>query len=377
MQKLIISLFLLGTLNLTGPVNVGNLKNMRQKAQDNQYDGPYVRYRDDKIFIDYIMESNGIKTLQRDTIAWQQRSNISLKVMTDVIRKTLQVRLKNVLQNEKSEYPGAKKLLVLSDIEGNFGAMRKLLQGNKVIDKNFNWTFGTGNLVLIGDFFDRGDEVTEVLWLIYYLEEKAKTCGGYVHFILGNHEIMNLSGDLRYVPKKYLDNASLLNQKYITLYNETSELGRWLRTKNIIEKIGDIVVVHAGISREVNRMEISIPGINALTRPYYADDVYNYADERLDVMLGDLGPFWYRGYYEKSNPGILSQINTTLSQFGVKHIITGHTIVSNTISVWYNGKLVNTDVPHAGGRSEALLIEDDKYYRVNADGEKVLLLPPN
>ena len=189
--------------------------------------------------------------------------------------------------------------MVLSDIEGNFGALRKLLQANKVIDEDFNWKFGDGHLVLIGDFFDRGQQVTEVLWFIYYLEEKAKAAGGYIHFILGNHEIMNLSGDLRYVQQKYFDNATLLNQKYVTLYDENSELGRWLRTKNIVEKIGDIVFVHGGISGDINRMNISIPDINKLARPYYADSTFKNTDQKSDIIFSDLGPFWYRGYYKK------------------------------------------------------------------------------
>ena len=67
-------------------------------------------------------------------------------------------------------------MFVVSDIEGEFKAFRQLLQGNNIIDENFNWTFGNGHLVLTGDFVDRGTLVTEVLWLIYSLEEKAKNC---------------------------------------------------------------------------------------------------------------------------------------------------------------------------------------------------------
>jgi hypothetical protein len=282
-------------------------------------------------------------------------------------------QLKPRLQNEKSEYSKVKKQLVMSDIEGNFGAFRKLLQGNGVIDADFNWTFGDGHLVLIGDFFDRGEQVTEVLWFIYYLEEKAKAAGGYVHFILGNHEIMNLSDDLRYVQQKYKDNAILLNQKYESLYDENTELGRWLRTKNIIEKIGGVVFMHGGISAEINEMNLSVSSINRLARPYYADTTYKYPDIRTDIIINDLGPFWYRGYYT-GRKATSQQVDSTLSAFDVNHIVTGHTIVSDTISVWYNGKIMNTDVHHAAGKSEALMIEGDKYYRVNAEGRKVLLL---
>ena len=307
-------------------------------------------------------------------MAIQKKADLSLKVMTDIPGKSFQVQLKKKLQNEKSEFPKAKNMLVMSDIEGNFGALRKLLQANKVIDEEFKWTFGNGQLVLIGDLFDRGEQVTEVLWFIYYLEEKAKAAGGYIHFILGNHEIMNLSGDLRYLQQKYFDDAALLHQKYITLYDENSELGRWLRTKNIVEKIGDIVFTHGGISGAINRIDISIHDINRLARPHYADSPLSYTDQKTNIIFSDLGPLWYRGYYTKNDPGILLQIDSTLSQFGANHIITGHTIVSDTISVWYNGKLLNTDVHHAAGKSEALLIEMDKYYRVIAEGKKVLLM---
>jgi Calcineurin-like phosphoesterase len=344
-----------------------------KKLLEEQYDGPYVQYKMDKVFAKYILLNNGTKMVKVDSVALSQKDNLSLKVRTDEPDKFFTVQLKQQLQNEKSEYANVNKQLVLSDIEGNFGAFRKLLQGNGVIDAGFNWVFGDGHLVLIGDFFDRGQQVTEVLWLIYYLEEKAKAAGGYVHFILGNHEIMNLSGDLRYVQQKYKDNATLLNEKYESLYDENTELGRWLRTKNIVEKIGSILYMHGGISGEVNRMNLSTSAIDQLARPYYADTTNKSPDPKIDIILTDQGPFWYRGYYTgiKAAP---QQIDSTLSVFGVNHIVTGHTIVADTVSVWYNGKVMNTDVHHAAGKSEALLIEGDSYYRVNAEGKKLLLL---
>ncbi|MEO6328322.1 MAG: metallophosphoesterase [Ginsengibacter sp.] len=377
MEKLMLAFLSLLTFRIMLPVNTGYKNNMLHKISEEQYDGPYVQYKGEQIFVKYVMENDGIKILKTDTIALQQKENLLLKVMTDISGKTFDVHLKKKLQNEKSESPKVKKMVALSDIEGNFAAFRKLLLATKVIDEDFNWIFGDGHLVLVGDFFDRGQQVTEVLWFIYYLEEKAKAAGGYIHFVLGNHEIMNLSGDLRYVPQKYLDNAKLLNQKYVTLYDENSEIGRWLRTKNVVEKIGDIIFAHGGISDNINRMNISSNAINKLARPYYADSTYKYSDERSDTIFSDAGPFWYRGYYVKNNLAISVQIDNTLSRFSVNHIITGHTIVADTISVWYNGKLLNTDVHHAEGKSEALLIDNGKFYRVNADGNKVFLMQVN
>ncbi len=342
-------------------------------ANATPFDGPYVMYRDGRTYIRYVMEENGLKLLKTDTLESPKRSGISIPVATDEPGKTFQVILKEELKNEMSEYPGVTKLFVVSDIEGNFRFFRKLLQANAVIDSNYNWTFGNGHLVLTGDYFDRGSQVTEVMWLIYSLEEKAKAAGGYVHFILGNHEIMNMSGDLRYLHPKYKENSILLNEKYEQLFGENSELGRWLRTKNITEKVGDILFTHAGISPEINRMQITLQELNDLARPWYPDSTYKYTDPRLDTIFADAGPFWYRGYYKNPSATVVQQIDSTLQKFGVKYIATGHTVISDTISVLYNGKLFNTDVHHASGKSEALLFEDNKFYRVTTVGEKFLI----
>jgi hypothetical protein len=339
-----------------------------------QHDGPYVLYKNEKLFVKYVLNDHGAKSIRSDSMPLSQKETLSVIVSTDEPGKTFPVQLKKKLEAEKSEFKKVTKQIAISDIEGNFGPFRKLLQASGVIDSAFNWTFGEGHLVLIGDFFDRGIQVTEVLWLIYSLEEKAKEAGGYVHFILGNHEIMNMSGDLRYVQSKYIESAALLGERYVDLYSENSELGRWLRTKNIVEKVGNILYTHGGISGEINRMEISIPEINELSRPFYADSTFMFPDKRLDTIFGDFGPFWYRGYY-KGNPMIASrgQIDSTISKFNIRYITTGHTIVADTISSWYGGKVFNTDVHHAAGKSEALLIENGKFFRINANGEKFIL----
>jgi len=209
---------------------------------------------------------------------------------------------------------------------------------------------------------------------------------GYVHFVLGNHEIMNLSGDLNYVQQKYKENATLLKLPYQTLYDENSELGRWLRTKNIVEKIGNLLFAHGGISPEVNRLNLSLDQINYLARPYYAGikKAGRPADTTIKILYdGYSSPFWYRNYYKKDHYSVTNkhlyykatngQIDSTLNKFSVKHIVTGHTIVSDKVTVHYDGRIINTDTKHAEGKSEALLIEGNNFYRVNAEGKRVLL----
>jgi len=338
------------------------------------FDGPYVLYRNDSVFVNYIEGDSLSASLKTDSMKLSGKDNITLRINTDIPGKTFTVKLKSKLTDEKAEYKKVGKMLILSDIEGNFEAFRKLLQANHVIDDDFNWTFEKNHLVLIGDFVDRGTMVTEVLWLIYSLEEKAKAAGGYVHYILGNHEIMNMSNDLRYVQQRYLRNAALMNKSYMQLFGPDAEIGRWLATKNVAERVGDILFMHGGISQYINTMNIPLKELNDLVRPLYTDTVYEYKDNRLSVLYSDFGPFWYRGYYTAPK-ATMAQIDSTLNIYGVRYLTTGHTIVASEIKSFYDGKLFDTDVHHAGGHSEALLYEDGKFSRVNAQGTKLDINP--
>lgn len=337
-------------------------------------DGPYVLYRNNQVYVKYIVDDHGAKKVQADSMALSQKASVTLQVATDDPAKMFSVKLKDRLENEKTDYSGAGKLFIVSDIEGNFAAFKKLLLAGGIIDSNFNWTFGNGHLVLTGDFVDRGSMVNEVLWLIYSLEDKAKAVGGYVHYILGNHEIMNLNGDLRYLHAKYLESAGLLGEGFTSLYGKNAELGRWLRSKNVMEKINDILFVHGGVSAPVNRMDLSTTRLNKLVRPYYADSLMEFKNPNLDTLYSDLGPFWYRGYY-KTNPSSEEEtVNNTLRLYKVNKIATGHTVIADTISVRFGGRVINTDVHHLGGHTEALLIDNGTYFRVLPGGEKKRIL---
>jgi Calcineurin-like phosphoesterase len=334
-------------------------------------DGPYIIYRKDTVFIHTIYDLGEDAGLRTDTLYSPAKKDIQLKVPTGNPGEFFTVTLKTKLQQEKAEYRKVPRQLAISDID--LKGFLKLLMGNGVIDKQLNWTFGDGHLVLTGDFFDRGVQVTELLWFIYSLEDKAKAAGGYVHFVLGNHEIMNMNGDFRYVQPRYMENAALMKLGYLSLFDEQTELGRWLRTKNIVEKIGEVLYMHGGISSEVNLFNATAPVINELARPYYGDTSYLYPNVHVEILYSEVGPFWYRGYYTGSPKATEAQIDSTLNIFGAKYIATGHTIARDTISTWFNNKLFNTDVPHGKGFSEGLLIEKGKFYRVNESGERFLI----
>lgn len=344
-------------------------------------DGPYVLdQQNERIQYSFSGEGFNKQQLEQPFINYLSGYNQLAKV-----------QLKSTIADEPSVFSKPSKLISFSDMEGNFTALKRLLQNNGVIDEELNWTFGDGHLVFGGDMFDRGPQVTECLWLIYSLEDKAKAAGGYVHFVLGNHEIMNMQGDDHYAHPKYKENAAKLHTTIKDLYNEQSELGRWLRSKNVIEKIGDLLFVHGGIGIEfAEAVQLAITDVNTLARKHYADTAARYSGDTHTRMIyhSSFGPFWYRQYYDDKDKQYeikatgeritvrkptMAHMDSILRQYEVAHIITGHTIVADTISTWYENKVINTDTKHAEGKSEALLIEGSKFYRVNDQGQRWLL----
>lgn len=334
-------------------------------------DGPYVFYRGENILVRTIVEGDGRKSVQTDTFSVRHKSALTLQVSSGTSGLFFPVALKQKLGTERAEYKKVSRQLAVSDIEGNLPALLTLLRANGVIDADFNWTWGNGHLVLAGDFFDRGTQVTELLWFIYALEAKAREVGGYVHFILGNHEVMNLTGDFRYVHPRYMEHAALMQQKYYHLFDDKTELGRWLRTKNVVEKVGDVLYTHGGIAQELNVLDMPVAQLNEVVRPWLGDTTYRYTSYQAELLFSEIGPFWYRGYYTGPRRATINQLDSTLYQTGTRYITTGHTITADTISTWFNGKLFNTDVPHYKGKSEALLIENGVFYRVDQQGRRI------
>ncbi|MEM8524372.1 MAG: ankyrin repeat domain-containing protein [Bacteroidota bacterium] len=298
-----------------------------------------------------------------------------------------EVQLRTNWQEEQDFYPMPKKLIAISDIEGNFNAFQSFLVSNGVINKQYDWTFGDGHLVMVGDFFDRGYNVTAILWLIYDLEAKAEAAGGKVHFILGNHEVMNIQGDIRYVKEKYIAAAQKISEErsikaaYKQLYSNESELGRWLRTKNSMEKIGTYLFVHAGLHPEILSYDVSIKDINRIIREYIDIDLYRHPSEDMtaNFLAGSKGPLWYRGLAsDPQHNGKISmiQLQKMLNYYQGTKVVIGHTLMRDILSS-YDGKIIKIDVKHGknknSGQTKGLLVENGIEYKVDDLGRRDLL----
>lgn len=348
-----------------------------QQENNNTSDGPYVLYENDSIVIKSIVVNGGIQKAVSQHYSLSEKKNIVLQIRFSEHRNwAFDVKLQPSLDNEKVVWDQPVKLLALSDIEGEFEAFRNLLIANKVMDKKYNWIFGNGQVVICGDLFDRGKNVAEELWLLYKLEQDAKTKGGYLHTILGNHDIMNLSGDVRYVQPKYFNNAVLMGTEYLELYKANTELGRWLRTKNIVEKIGTNLCMHAGFSSALNDLHLPLAEINNICRPYYDKGTREATFDNQNVgpfFSDNSSPFWYRGYFITPKAK-QSQVDSTLNLYECSKIIVGHTIVETNVGSYYENKVIGVDVNQHNGRHEAVLFENGQWFKVNTTGKKYPLL---
>jgi hypothetical protein len=98
----------------------------------------------------------------------------------------------------------AEAVVAIGDVHNDFDDFVAILQHVGLIDKQNHWVSGKTTFVQVGDLLDRGPKPREVLNLMMVLEKEAAQAGGRVVSLLGNHEMMNIMGDLRYVtPMNY------------------------------------------------------------------------------------------------------------------------------------------------------------------------------
>jgi len=282
------------------------------------------------------------------------------------------------LLEQKSKYEDVDQIFTIGDLHGQYDTLRSLLVNNEIIDEDLNWIWGENHLVLTGDVFDRGGQVTDCLWLLYKLERQARNAGGEVHLLLGNHEIMNITNDLRYLNKKYEFFSTYFDLNYSQFYTPNTVLGQWLRSKNTMLIINDILFVHGGISPEMFSKRLSVDSVNVCLRNFLNMNYNKKSAPLLNFLLFTYGPFWYRGYFRNGDipaETTQAQLDSILQFYNISHLIIGHTDVKS-ISPMYDGKVFPIDIPfeYPQFRQQSLLIKGHRFYKAYSDGTKVLLL---
>ncbi|MDG2525836.1 metallophosphoesterase [Stenotrophomonas sp. HITSZ_GD] len=275
----------------------------------------------------------------------------------------------------RAQRPMPARLAALSDIHGQYAVLRRLLRAQGLIDAQDRWAWGDGLLVVGGDVFDRGPQVTESFWLLQQLQRQARAAGGDVLFLLGNHETMTLYDDLRYLNPKYAQVAGLLGRPYPALYGGDSVLGTWLRQAPAMARVGDTLFLHGGVSPEflaqgIDRDEANLRYQQSLGTP----KAEVKADPRTAPLYdGKTSPIWYRGYFD--GRATTDTVAAALRTLGVARIVVGHTSMAH-VGSYFDGRVIAIDSSIKRGESgEMLLIEDGVLSRGLLDGSRATVLP--
>ncbi len=278
-----------------------------------------------------------------------------------------------------SAYRRVDSIYVVGDVHGSYDQLTNLLQKTRLIDSDLNWKGGSAHLVFMGDIFDRGDDVTKVLWLIHELELQAEEARGKVHLLLGNHEIMTMTNDLRYIGRKEKALSIAYETGYDLMFHPVnSYLGAWLSHKPPVIKIDDVLFAHGGIA------DLGTPLIeeyNEQAFRYITDEIFpeitrEHADSasydperwlrRKSFFYSSMSPFWYRGYALSDT--LENQLDDMLKKYSSKLHVVGHTPF-DSITQRYNGKFITTDLNEKATELLFLIRKGRKYSRFRIDSQ--------
>lgn len=311
----------------------------------------------------------------------------------------------------QSDWQGVDRIVAIGDVHGDYQSYITVLEQVGVVNGRGRWSGGATHLVQLGDVPDRGPDTAKIIRHLIKLEAQAKKAGGRVHALIGNHEVMNMTGDLRYVhPGEYealrsrrsrrlqddyyrrvvdflssqedpveIDKA--FREQWLTehplgyvehrrYWHPEGEFGAWVASHNSIIRINRSLFVHGGISPDY--LDQSIESINDAVRAELATT--SVSD--LKIVDDQRGPLWYRGLAMGEETSVVAEeVEALLARYDVDRIVLGHTPGYGTVVPRYQAQVLVADsglAQHYGGHLASLLIEDGKAYTIQR-GEQVVL----
>ncbi|MDR2814038.1 MAG: Ig-like domain-containing protein [Prevotellaceae bacterium] len=371
-----------------------NAPNPAKLAASNA-DGPYVFYQADGSA--QVVTVDGGGNVQIRSIPRSELANTELEVTSHYGTVTFRFKLRPRLTRQPHKVGAAKKVFVISDLHGTLKPYIDALKQGGVINDSYEWTYGANQMVVIGDHFDRGNDVPALFWLTYKLQTEARAAGGDVFFTLGNHEAMAMVGtnsSSDYVYAKYNNLAKSLfgsstsaSQTCPKLHGKGTEIGRWIGVCNTVQVVGDNLYVHGGFGEEFYKRNYTLPFVNETILATLYSSSARSADSHAEWLYGSstsaaggCGPLWYRGMGGGTATGapLLTQatVENMLKRYDVKRFIVGHCIRTN-IERAFDNKVIRVNVnnyenPTTGRTtsSRAIVIEGNKVTVLWGDNTK-------
>ena len=269
---------------------------------------------------------------------------------------------------QPSYFPTASRILVIGDIHGDVQTFMKCMYAANVFNTKLEWIAEPKDTIVV-QLGDQVDSMTrggkddwetvpdvEMLYLTDRLDTIARMKGGRVLSLLGNHELMNVTGDFSYVsPASSQRIDPQLRQQ---MFRPGGTLSQILAKRNVILRIGHHLFCHGGIlPHHLDAANNNIQTINDSTRKFLRNlPLTQQEGQVLSRCIFDMqGILWSRLYVElfEKNKEVLEQVvENVLQNTQSRHIFVGHNTVQSVTPI-LNAKVIFTDV----GLSRAYPIE--------------------
>lgn len=262
-----------------------------------------------------------------------------------------------------------RRLFAVPGHKDQFKSFCHLLIKQQIVDRRLGWTFGEGHLVIFGNSDEHGPPDANWWWFLYALEQKARARGGAVHFLPGPHELIYLDDSWQFEHPAYPAPTAKLRSPLTALYNANFELWQWLGTRNIVEKIGQLLFVHHDLLPLLHSTPTAtLTELNVFVRTM---------GSRLISILPATIPGSLpvdRG----SLPGEINKLFTTenldalLLQSSAEALVTGDSMQTQ-ISIDFAGKLIHTGADYAQGNPAGLFIQKRRLVQADRRGHRSII----
>ncbi len=292
--------------------------------------------------------------------------------------------LADARQIDEFQWEGVERIVAIGDLHGDFENYMATLRAAGLIDKKGKWNGGKTHLVQTGDIPDRGPDTGKIIEHISKLDKQARRKGGRVHSLIGNHEAMNVYGDLRYVhdgefkafvtrnsaalrdrvfestmqnleatdpekfamlPEDFRDTWNVQHPlgwvehrlAWDPAWNPEGEYANWVLERKVAVRINDTIFLHGGISGFYCQNSL-----DSMTEKVVAG-LRQYDPREPGILEDEFGPLWYRGLSGVKPEALDETVDAILAHHEINHIVVGHTPTNGVIWPRYGGKVLMID----------------------------------
>lgn len=275
------------------------------------------------------------------------------KVEEPTKRDTVVSAVQASMEDTSFRYPAAERIVAIGDLHGDVSATRAALRLAGAIRDGDQWTGGRLVIVQTGDQLDRGDDEPEIIDLFERLSAQASAAGGALHVLNGNHEVMNVQGDFRYVTADGFHDFADARENVLGAQSFASNqrgraaaflpggsVAKRLAKRPIVIQVGDNVFVHGGLLER--HVAYGLGRMNKEVQQWMQAGVPAPAPE---VVQGEQSPIWLRLQSDGMPPeGVCEALRSTLQWMSAKRLVVGHTVQERGINEACDGKVWRIDV---------------------------------